>query len=166
MCAKNRQTKRFFAYKLVLPNCAFHTVSINIIGPMKRSNKSSNNRYIISTVDHFTKWVEAEAISILSAKETARFILSNVIERHGCPQTLKTDNDSNLTFKVVSQINSSLCVSHNFSTPYYPETNGSIERVNGTLKPILRQLLKQDFMLMGIFLSPCLSLPIDLQYIA
>ena len=70
--------------------------------------------------------------------------MSNVIARHGCPQTLLTDNGSNFTSKVVSQINSSLCINHNFSAPYHPETNGSIERVNGTLKSILRRLVEQN----------------------
>lgn len=54
------------------------------------------------------------------------------------------DNGSNFTSKVVSQINSSLCINHNFSAPYHPETNGSIERVNGTPKSILRQLVEQN----------------------
>ena len=102
VCAKDRHTITSFAYQLVLPNCAFHTVSIDIMGPMKRSNKSSNNQYIIAAVDHFTKWVEAEVISSSSAKVNAKFIVSNVIVRHGCPQTLLTDNGSNFTSKVVS----------------------------------------------------------------
>ena len=165
VCAKDRHTKTSFAYQLVLPNCAFHTVSIDIMGPMKRSNKSSNDQYIIAAVDHFTKWAEAEVISSPSARVTAKFIMSNVIARHGCPQILSTDNGSNFTSKVVSQINSSLCINLNFSAPHHPETNGSIERVINTIKSILRQLVEQNSCY-GNLMSPCLFLPIDLRNIA
>ena len=77
-------------------------------------------------------------------KATTRFLLSNVIARRGCPQPLLMDNGSNFTSKVVSQINSSLCINHNYSACYHPETNGSIERVNGIQKSRLKQLITQD----------------------
>ena len=82
-CAMNRKlTKQH--YSLILPNCAFHTVSIDVMGPIKRTTTSSTAQYIIAAVDHFTKWVEAEVISSPTAKVTASFIMSNIIARHGC----------------------------------------------------------------------------------
>lgn len=86
VCAKDRQINSPLLYQLVLPNCAFHTISINIMGPIKRSKNSDTNRYIIAAIDHFTKWVKVEVISSPSAKVTAKFILSNIVLRHGFPK--------------------------------------------------------------------------------
>ena len=142
-CAMNwKLTKQH--YSLILPNCAFHTVSIDVMGPIKRTTTSSTARYIIAAVDHFTKWVEAEVISSPTAKVTASFIMSNIIARHGCPQIILTDNGTNFSSKLIGNLNQLLGINNDKSPPYRPEANGAIERVNGTLKTILRKLVDQE----------------------
>ena len=63
-------------YSLILPYFAFYTVSIDVMGPIKRTITTSTDQYIIAAVDHFTKWVEAEVFSSPTAKVTASFIMS------------------------------------------------------------------------------------------
>ncbi|KAK3917716.1 Gypsy retrotransposon integrase-like protein 1, partial [Frankliniella fusca] len=48
-------------------------------------------KYIIVAIDYFTKWVEAEAISDKSMGTVARFLYTNVLCRHSCPETIITD---------------------------------------------------------------------------
>lgn len=84
VCTKNKRlTKQH--YSLILLKCVFYTISIDIMGPIKRSSATQLARYIIATIDHFTKWVEAQVITTPSARITANFISTNIIARHGCP---------------------------------------------------------------------------------
>ena len=142
-CAKNKRLSKP-SYSLILPNCAFHTISIDVMGPIKRSNTSSGSRFIIAAIDRFTKWVKAEVISSPTAKITARFILSNIIARHGCPQIILSDNGTNFTSKLVTHLNELLGINYDKSPPYRPESNGAIERLNGTLKNILKRIVNQE----------------------
>ncbi|CAL8119129.1 unnamed protein product [Prunus armeniaca] len=49
---------------------------------------------MIVTIDYFTKWIEAEALSSIKEADVERFIWKNIIYRFGCPQSLITDNGS------------------------------------------------------------------------
>ena len=130
-------------YSLILPNCAFHTVSIDVMGPIKTTT-SSTAQYIIAAVDHFTKWVEAEVISSPTAKVTASFIMSNIIARHSCPRIILMDNGTNFSSKLIGNLNRLLGINNNKSPSYRPEANGAIKRVNGTLKTLLKKLVNQE----------------------
>lgn len=111
-------------------------MSIDSIGPLPKSKKG--NTHIIVAIDHFTKWVEAEAIPSNNADNTARFISTNIIYRHGSPQTILTDNGKNYIAKGVTKLYESLAIHGLLTAPYHPQTNGMVERVNGTLMKILR----------------------------
>ena len=92
-CQLQRPRASTHEFKLVLPQHAFHTVSINAVGPLPRSR--SGCWFILIVVDHFSKWVEARPTKDITAKTTALFLLQDIFYRHGCPQVLLSDNGSN-----------------------------------------------------------------------
>ena len=141
-CQIQRPRPSSHEFKLILPQHAFHTVSIDAVGPFPRSR--SGNRFILIAIDHFSKWVEAKATRDISARTTATFLLSDIFCRHGCPQTLLSDNGTNFNAKLVTSLVELLGVHQDFAAPYNPSTNGAVERANSTLVSVLRKLASRD----------------------
>jgi len=111
----------------------FETVSIDILGPFPAS--STGMTYVITAVDHFSKWLEGEAMaSSPTAIDVNTFMLEHFYLRHGAVGTILADNGSNLT---VNELNSSmftlLGARIRNTTAYHPAANGQVERFN---KPI------------------------------
>lgn len=109
----------------------FQRIGIDIVGPLPLTNKG--NRYIITAMDYFTKWPEARALKAANAEEVSKFIYEDIICRHGCPQKILTDRGSHFNNQTITTMMEKFKVTHNFSTPYHPKTNGLIERFNKTI---------------------------------
>ena len=137
-CQKQKPFDNRVSYKFIKPNYAWHTVSVDVVGPFDSS--SLRNKYLIVAINHLTKWVEIWAIKDLTAATTAKFIFEQVICRHGCPQVILTDNGTNFAGSVLPKLNSLMCIRSALTTPYHPEANGMVKRVNSTLVDILRKL--------------------------
>ena len=116
----------------------FHCVSIDIVGPLPKSFHS--NQYIIVAIDYFTKWVEALAVNNISSITTALFIYNYIISRHGCPYSILSDNGKNFIADTIKTLLKLMGINQIFTVPYSPSSNGTVERVNGTLVSIIKKL--------------------------
>src|SRR4051812_43914542 len=61
----------------------FYQVGIDVIGPLPLT--LSGKRYVVVTVDHFTKWVEAKALETADSQSIAAFFYEDIICHHGVP---------------------------------------------------------------------------------
>jgi hypothetical protein len=70
----------------------FELIEMDIVGPFPVSDKG--NRYILTVIDHFTRWPEAYA---LSKQDTQSVLdcLEDFISRHGVPDQILTDQGTN-----------------------------------------------------------------------
>jgi len=59
-------------------------VSVDITGPHLRS--SNNKQYILTCVDHFSKWTEAIPLSNHTAVTVAHTLVTHVFSRFGAPR--------------------------------------------------------------------------------
>ena len=114
-------------------------MSIDLIRPLSPS--TTGVKYIIVAIDHLTKWVEAQAVKDLGARTVAKFVQEQIIHKHECPQFLKTDNATNFTGRYLPKLNYLMEIRGVLTTPYHPESNGTVERVNATMERILRKLV-------------------------
>ena len=99
---------------------------------------SGGHGYIIFTVDCFTKWVEAIPTFNNTWQKTAFFFFNHVIAWFGVPQAIFKDHGSHFRNHMMNELTSKLGLSHDSSTPYYPQSNGHIEVVNKILKWMIR----------------------------
>lgn len=64
--------------------------------------------------------------------------MNGVVARHGVPSRLLSDNESNFTSEVAKSFYQTLGIKKLFGSAYHPQTQGLVERFNGTLIGMLR----------------------------
>ena len=117
----------------VNPSLTFEIWSIDFIGPFLIPTKRTGARYIITTIEYVTKWVEAKPVDTCSSEIVAKFIYENIITIFGCPLTLISDQGSHFINKTIKALTDQFKIDHRRSTTYHPQWNGSIEAFNKTL---------------------------------
>nr|XP_009610827.1 uncharacterized protein K02A2.6-like [Nicotiana tomentosiformis] len=134
----------------------FATWGMDVIVPIEcaASNKHS---FILVAIDYFSKWVEASTYKAIMKKVVADFICNNIIRRFGMPESIITDNASNLNGDLMREICEKFKIFHRNSTAYRQQLNGVVEAANKNIKRILRKIVdnhrqwkeKSSFALLG-----------------
>eukprot|EP00253_Pinus_taeda_P031198 PITA_31198 len=88
--------------------------------------------YIIVVVDYFTKWAEAMPTLNNSGETAALFFFNDVVSKFGIPQAIFIDHGSHFRNHMMVELATKLGMSHNSSTPYYPQANGQTSVRNAT----------------------------------
>ena len=57
---------------------------------------SNGHRFILVSIDYFTRWVEAASYASVTRSVVIRFIKKEKICRYGLPRKIITDNATNL----------------------------------------------------------------------
>ena len=65
------------------------------------------------------------------------FSFNHVVSRFGVPQAIVTDHGSHFCNHMMVELAAKLGLSHDSSTPYYPQANGQVEEINKVLKRML-----------------------------
>ena len=108
------------------------------MGPL--SLTSQGNRYIITTVDYFTRWPEARAVPQASAQQAAKFIYEKIICRHDIVDVIHSDQGMHFVNDLIKRLTEKFDMKHHKITAYHPQANGLVERFNGTLKQTLAKI--------------------------
>jgi hypothetical protein len=66
------------------------------------------------------------------------FFFNHVISRFGVPLQLVFDHGKHFENDIFVELSSQLGFSHEFASPYYPQSNGQVETVNKVLKTMLQ----------------------------
>ncbi|GFT72426.1 transposon Tf2-8 polyprotein [Trichonephila clavipes] len=69
--------------------------------------------------------------------EIAKFLLEEIVLRHGAPRVIITDRGAVFRSRLVSSLVDLCNINHRFTTAYHPQTNGLTERFNKTLADML-----------------------------
>jgi len=87
-------------------------------------------------VDYYSRWIEADVVRNTSSSTIIK-CLEKHFTRHGIPETLRTDNGSNLVSHEMEEFLDELGNKHKRTIPLWPRANGEAERQNKSLlKPI------------------------------
>ena len=87
-----------------------------------------------------TRWAKVVATTSVTAKEVAKFVFKNIYCRFGVPLEILSDRGPGFRGDLVGELMERLVIVHCHSTPYYPQCNGLVEKVNGM---IVKMITKQ-----------------------
>lgn len=116
----------------------FERIAMDIVGPLDRSK--SGNRYILVVSDYATRYPEAFPLRNIKTRQVGNALVQ-LFSRVGFPREIITDQGSNFTSRQMKQIYSMLHIHRIQTTPYHPQTDGLVERLNQTLKSMLRKFV-------------------------
>ena len=119
----------------------FHHIGIDFMGPLPMSN---GNKHILVIGDHFTKWYEAIPLPDQTAVTTANALVDHWISRFGCPHSLHSDQGRNFESKLFEQLMQLLEMDKTRTTPFHPQSNAVIERMNKTLQNMLAKCINEE----------------------
>ena len=91
---------------------------LDIVGPFLKVVR--NKRYLLVDTDYFTKWVEAEPLTIIRDVDAKKFIWKNIVTQFGVPHTLISNNDLQFDSKTFRRYCCDLGIINRYSTPAYP----------------------------------------------
>lgn len=97
--------------------------------------------YIIVAVDYFTKWAEVMPTLNNNCEKAGLFFFNHVVSRFCVPQAIVIDHGSHFRNQMMVELISKLGLSHDSSTPYYPQANGQVEAINKVLKHMLQRMI-------------------------
>ena len=143
-CARYRRgaIPRQAGLKPFLAGEPWQVVSIDITGPHIRSLRG--NKYILTLVDHFSKWSEAIPLPNHTAETIARALMTHVFSRFGAPQQLLSDRAPEFESELFTSLLKWMEIDKLRTTAYQPSTNGIVERFHRTLHSMIGKVVSES----------------------
>ena len=124
------------------PSSPFQLIGIDYTGPFPVTPQG--NKYVLAITDYFTKWVVAVPLPNQTAQATAEALDEHYICIYGVPLRILSDQGYHFNNELIAAFTQLLGCHHIKSTPYHPQTNGTIERFNATFERRLAKLTDQQ----------------------
>ena len=119
----------------------FQCVGMDIVGPLPRTQRG--NRFILTICNYATRYPEAVALPSVEAPRIARELV-HLCSRMGIPDEILTDQGTNFMSSLLEEVYRMLHIKRIRTTPYHPQTDGLVERFNGTLKSMLKKFVNKN----------------------
>ena len=118
----------------------FQQWGLDILGPLPIGKGQC--KFIIVTVDYFTKWAEAEPLATITEQKKRNFVWRAIICRFGIPRALVSDNGKQFDNAKFRDFCAELGIKNYYSSPAHPQSNGQAEITIRTLKASLKTKLE------------------------
>lgn len=109
-----------------------------MIGPLPTT--PDGYRFILTVCDYGTRYPEAFPLKTTTSKDVAEALLDH-FSRMGIPEEILTDRGSNFTSQLIQELYHMLGIRSIRTSAYHPQTDGMVERFNGTLKTGIRKFI-------------------------
>lgn len=123
-------------------NTPFEKIFMDIVGSLPRTN--GNNSFIITLQDDLTKFSWAIPAENYESNTVAYHFVTQFICLHGIPNSVVTDCGTEFLSKVFTEVCRLLKIKKSSTSPYHPQSNGSLERSHRTLGEYLRNVVSKD----------------------
>lgn len=127
----------------IQPNDIFSHWSVDCIGPFP-ADPRTGDLHVIIAVDWLSRWAEARAVNNIDADTCSEFLYSEICCRYGVPESLRSDHGRSFDNAIVDHLAELLRINYHMSTPYYPQSNGLVERLVQTFKSALRRTIQDQ----------------------
>jgi len=117
-------------------------VGIDLTGPHPTSK--NGYKYIMTMIDHFSKWVEVVPLRNKEAQTVAEAFYVHWVSRLGTPQAILTDLGTEFQNQVLTDLCKLLGVQKLRTTAYHASTNGCTERFHRTMNSLLAKVVEEN----------------------
>ena len=80
-------------------------------------------KFLVVGIDYFTKWVEPEALTIITEKNIRSFVWRNIICKYGIPRVLVSDNGKQFDNNAFRDFCLELGIKNHYSSPAHLQAN-------------------------------------------
>ena len=126
----------------IMPKGVFEDVTIDILGgdwPVTQRK----NRFMLTAICNLSKWTDIIPLKSLKASAIADALIE-YFSRVGLPKILRSDNMPSFRSELLDALRSRLGIEGRFSVPFHHESQGSVERVQGTIETIMRKFVQDN----------------------
>ena len=116
--------------------CAFQIVGVDV---MDLPTTERGNRQVIVFQDFLTKWPLIFPVPDQKSLRLVRLFVEELVPMFGVPEALLSDRGTNLLSYLMKDICQLLGTKKLNTTSYHPQCDGMVERLNRTLKAMLRK---------------------------
>ena len=113
-----------------LPESPWQEISVDLL-------EIPGDNHLLVMVDYYSRWIEAVHLKKTDAQHVIR-CMEAVFRTHGLPETVRSDNGPPFTSKEFEGFLDYLGIEHKKGIPYWPQSNGEVERSNETVLKIIR----------------------------
>ena len=111
-------------------------VSIDVTDMLSGSN---GYRYVLTIIDHYSRYVKFLPMRTKSSEEVSKNFLS-YLNDFGVPLSMIMDNGTEFTSTQFRELCKSHKINTGYTTPYHPQGNSISERMHRTMKTVLNLL--------------------------
>ena len=109
---------------------------IDIMGPLPQGKRQM--KLLLVTIDYFTKWVEAEALAMITEAKVQNFVWKYIVCRFGIPRTIISDNGRQFDSRAFRSFCSNLGIKNKYSSPGHPQANDQTEVTKRSLLRLIK----------------------------
>ena len=143
-CMRNKDLTRSkrAPMQIVRSGYPMERIAVDILGELPRTE--NGNKYILVVEGYFTKWMECFPIPNMEAVTVARILVDEVIARFRIPERIYSDQGVQFESNLFSELCKLLQIEKTRTTPYYPQSDGMVERFNRTLTKMISMFVDDN----------------------
>lgn len=101
-------------------------------------------KYCLVITDQLTGWVEAIPAARATTGTVVKAILEGILPRFGLPERLDSDRGPHFIGRVLQTLMELLGIEWRHHTPWHPQSSGQTEKMNQTIKHMLKKLIAES----------------------
>jgi transposase InsO family protein len=118
-----------------------HTIAIDIVGKLPET--VDGHQYLLTMIDHFTRWPVAIPIPNRSAAVIAKALFKHLICQYGVPTRILSDREKAFLSTAVKTMCTRFNIKKIETSGYQPQSNGHVERFHRYMNAALTMFVNK-----------------------